>query len=558
MQTKKLLILTFICFGLVFSSCETLLEPEPENYFNEDMLLTDMPFAEGLLLNGLHIGGFPANESAATDDAVSNQNGNAYRRMATGEWSSQFDPMSNWSDSYKKILYLNTFLNIVDDVQWSWTSEKRDKYFRERFTGEAHGLRAWHNFNLLRNHAGRAADGTLLGYVMVEKPIDKNDDWKKSRSTFEACVQQIYADIDKGIEMLPMDYVNTGDADYDVVYGRQNHGRVTARILMGLKSRVALHVASQAYDPTVEKWEFAADASAALLKTINGVAGLSNTGHRWYNNAADKEIIWRKDIQNINSWERDNYPPSMFGNGRINPTQNLVDAFPMRNGYPISHPNSNYNPANPYLQRDQRLAEYIVYNGNRLGTETVQTTTANIPDGLNQSTNATRTGYYLKKFMHPQVNLAPEVNSTRPHFHTLLRYTEIFLNYAEAANEAWGPTGDPRGNGFTAASIMGAIRKRGGTTQPDAYLNSISSKEQMRDLIRNERRIELSFEGFRFWDLRRWNLDLSETAKGMSITDNEHSVINVEERGYKDHMIYGPIPYMEILRNDQLIQNAGW
>ncbi len=557
MQTKKLIILTFIFSGFFISSCESLLSPEPENYFTEEMLKTDMPFAEGLLLNALQIGNFTANESAATDNAVSNLNGNIYRRMATGEWSSQFNPVSTWNDSYNSIYYINQFLNIVDDVTWSWQSAARDTFFRERFTGEAHGLRAWHSFNLLRNHGGRAADGSLLGYVIVDQSVDKDTEWKLPRSSFEACVQQIYDDIQKGIELLPMDYQDTGEPDYDVVFGKQNNGRVTSRILMALKSRVSLHVASQAYDPSVEKWEFAADVAAELLNTINGVSGLSSSGHKWYLNANDKEIIWRKDVQNINSWERDNYPPSLYGNGRVNPSQNLVDAFPMKNGYPISHQESNYDLMNPYSQRDPRLTEYIVYNGNRVGPENVQIITG-VVDGTNQSTNATRTGYYLKKFMHPQVNLAPEVNSTRPHFNTLLRYTEVFLNYAEAANEAWGPTGDPRGYGLTATSVIAAIRKRGGITQPDAYLNSITSKEEMRELIRNERRIELSFEGFRFWDLRRWNLDLTDTAKGIIITDNNHSIVNVEERDYEQHMIYGPVPYLEILRNELLIQNAGW
>ena len=140
----------------------------------------------------------------------------------------------------------------------------------------------------------------------------------------------------------------------------------------------------------------------------------------------------------------------------------------------------------------------------------------------------------------------------------MLRYTELFLNYAEAANEAWGPSADPRGNGFTATSIIQAIRNRAGITQPDAYLATITTKEQMRELIRNERRIELCFEGFRFWDLRRWNLPLTETAKGMSITNNVYTIIDVEARAYQPYMKYGPIPNLEILKNRNLVQNEGW
>ena len=80
----------------------------------------------------------------------------------------------------------------------------------------------------------------------------------------------------------------------------------------------------------------------------------------------------------------------------------------------------------------------------------------------------------------------------------------------------------------------------------------------MRDLIRNERRIELCFEGYRFWDLRRWNQSLTESAKGVDITNNVYNLINVEERVYLPYKNFGPIPYIELLRNKQLIQNQGW
>ncbi|MDE5665457.1 MAG: RagB/SusD family nutrient uptake outer membrane protein, partial [Duncaniella sp.] len=63
----------------------------------------------------------------------------------------------------------------------------------------------------------------------------------------------------------------------------------------------------------------------------------------------------------------------------------------------------------------------------------------------------------------------------------------------------------------------------------------------------------------RFWDLRRWKAELNETATGMSISGNASSVIDVEKRNYnKDYMFYGPIPYSEVLKFSELIQNKGW
>ena len=148
--------------------------------------------------------------------------------------------------------------------------------------------------------------------------------------------------------------------------------------------------------------------------------------------------------------------------------------------------------------------------------------------------------------------------STARHFYTMFRYTEIFLNYAEAANEAWGPDLDPMGYGFTPRTIIAAIRKRGGIPAADPYLASITTQADMRELIRNERRIELCFEGFRFWDIRRWNLNLDETVKGISIAGGVPSIIDVEGRLYQPFMKYGPIPYQETLKSNLTLQNEGW
>ena len=132
----------------------------------------------------------------------------------------------------------------------------------------------------------------------------------------------------------------------------------------------------------------------------------------------------------------------------------------------------------------------------------------------------------------------------------------MFLIYAEAANEAWGPDGMGT-YGFSARNVIAAIRKRAGITQPDNYLASVTNKDDMRKLIHNERRLELSFEGLRFWDLRRWKENLNETVKGMIININVYNVVPVENRQYADYMYYGPIPLSEVLKTN-LQQNKGW
>lgn len=143
-----------------------------------------------------------------------------------------------------------------------------------------------------------------------------------------------------------------------------------------------------------------------------------------------------------------------------------------------------------------------------------------------------------------------------------MRYTEMFLNYAEAANEAWGPRGNG-GHGYSAYDVIKAIRQRAGVSGVlgDAYLDECAGDpDKMRALIRNERRLELCFESFRFWDLRRWKAPLNETVGGMdSRNGNEYTRIpSVESRSYADHMYYGPIPQSEILKFSNLIQNKDW
>ncbi len=253
-----------------------------------------------------------------------------------------------------------------------------------------------------------------------------------------------------------------------------------------------------------------------------------------------------------------NFPPSLFGNGRINPSQNLVDAFPMANGYPISDvENSKYDPTKPYNGRDPRLALYIVFDGSKMKNTTIQTGTGGGDNALDATQKSTRTGYYLRKLLREEVNANPSSPSNQQHYQTHIRYTELYLNYAEAANEAWGPDGKGP-NTISAKEVIAAIRKRAGITQPDNYLNSISSKDEMRNLIRNERRIELCFEDFWFWDLRRWKLDLTVPAKGVRIDGSNYTYFNVEDRSYDNsYMHYGPIPDKEVIKFN-LIQNKGW
>ena len=170
----------------------------------------------------------------------------------------------------------------------------------------------------------------------------------------------------------------------------------------------------------------------------------------------------------------------------------------------------------------------------------------------------------MRKHLRFDCNLDPNYNTQQRHYSARIRYTEIFLDYAEAANEAWGPKGTGS-FGFSAYDVIKAIRTRAGVgvDNGDPYLEACAnSQDQMRELIRNERRLELCFENIRFYDLRRWNANLTEAAQGVNITRAAngrltYTPIQVEERSYQPYMVYGPIPYNDVL-NFGFIQNQGW
>ena len=583
-------IIYFAC-ALLLISCADMFEPKNENVSVFDRVYKDPGFAEGVLVSAYTR--IPTNSlsfnDVATDDAVTNDqdgsittqivNYNNHRKMATGEWSALFNPVNRWDNCNAAMIYLDQFINIIDSVEWKWSNPEIRSLYQKRFKGEAYAMKGVIQYYLLESVAGYGESGQLLGIPFYKHASDFNI----PRATFHESVNQIYSDFNKALEYLTMDdYKNISSAselpptyagvnidNYNDVFGKELNQRISGRIVKAFKARLALLAASPAFASDPALWADAAKYAGEVLETISGVPGLDPNGHKFYEAALvnainlgsgvdQKEIIWRRNITETNTRETDNFPPSLFGNGRVNPTQNLVDAFPMANGYPIADQASGYKGDTPYASRDPRLGLYIVYNGSKYKGADIYTGVGgkeNRRDSI--PGKSTRTGYYLKKLLREDVSLNPTGKTTAKHYEVHMRYTELFLIFAEAANEAWGPDG--KGSfSFSAKDVIGAIRKRAGIVQPDNYLASITSKEQMRELIRNERRLELCFEGSRFYDLRRWKANLTEPAKGVNIDGSKMDVVNVENREYKDYMYYGPIPNSETTKFSALEQNKGW
>ena len=607
MKTKN--ILFYLIGILLFSSCDDMFEPAKENTRQLETLIQETDYVYGLLIYGYNRLPYirVTTTDVATDDAVTNVAGDAYKSMAQGTWTSDNNPMTQWDACKDGIQYVNYFLKYVNDVNWAQSAKSKQQMFIDRLTGEALGLRAIFYYHLLVAHAGYDNDGNLLGVPLLTEPEDGSSDYNQPRAPFADCVKQIFSDCDQAASLLPDEYKDLDDIEnitknkkkymdlgvqltgYNLVFGNMARNLVSGKIVEAVKAQTALLAASPAYrsQSGVSSAE-AAKICADVLKNVE----FDENGNHWYNDVTKlsssasvmPEILWRADWDKAScAQETDNFPPSQNGHGKINPTQNLVDAFPMANGYPITDSRSGYDANDPYANRDPRFEDDIIHDGSIFKGATIITGTygdLKNKDNINNSgSEHSLTGYYMKKLLRDDAG--PSAGSisgaNQPHIFPRIRYTELYLAYAETANDAWGPKTDGAGLGLSAYDVIKMIRKRGGIGkdangdyQGDPYLDECAGDQaKMRDLIRNERRIELCFENKRFWDIRRWQLPLAETAKGVQVDiidatgsavpgNLKYIILNVEPRQFESYQNFGPIPNSEVLQWSELKQNKGW
>jgi len=238
----------------------------------------------------------------------------------------------------------------------------------------------------------------------------------------------------------------------------------------------------------------------------------------------------------------------------------------MINGYPIDHPTGNmgYTDQHMYTFRDKRLYMTVLYDGfNFINADSTRSVLIETREGGNcmpgapnvTESNSTRTGYFLRKWLDTETSLIEGQTQGSHYYNVIFRKGELFLNFAEAAYYAYG--WEDANLGFTAKQALQEVRRRAGIIG-DGFIDEVSGDEII-ELIKNERRIELCFEGHRFWDLRRWKENLNEPIQGVEI----NKIGTISRRTlltpvYKDYMYYLPIPNDEILKTEKIVQNAGW
>ncbi len=569
---------------LFFTACDDILDPELDGTLNEDAVWSNTRLAFGVLdkaYNNLpdgynRISG--AMLATATDDAVCADPLSNIHSFNDGTWS-PFNVIENvWGKNYEGIRTANYFLENIDALQLPkeptalGTSESLYNQ-RERMKGEARFLRALFYFELVKRYGG---------VPLTYKTLTPEEAANLPRSTADTCFEFIFKQCDSAAAMLPRKY-----GSQPVVVGfndAKDIGRATVGAAMALKSKAMLYWASPLFNPNndLSRWEQAAETSKAVIDlTLNNdgsggkLYGLPkfnsqvNLSTLFSTNALlpqyHEEIIFSTRYDDNTTVERQNGPISFSAKGLTNPTQNLVDAFPMKNGKAITDPTSGYDPENPYTNRDPRLAMTVLTNGSQLELNdriAEIETFAGGNDGPEAYPNASQTSYYLQKFLMPQAVWEGRlVAVTRTWI--LFRLGEIFLNYAEARNEAVGPDAD-------VVFALRTLRFRAGISK--AYVPTGMSQDEMRQFIQNERRIEMAFEDQRFFDIRRWKLLDNPTEheaflniRGVEITKDTggnltyNSEKTVEQRVFNTNNMYlYPIPDTELLKSNVLEQNPGW
>ena len=540
-------------------SCNDFLDREEDSFIDKTATFDSynrtkqyLTYAYSLLPEGLNRFSGDALLGAATDDACFAIESSNIQQFNNGSWNALNNPDNVWDRYFAGIAKCCTLLENSNHVNLDISRldpAKRVEYENNlkdirMWRAEAHFLRAYFNFELLKRY------GPI---PIIKSTLDINKDYSDTpRPTMKEVVEFIANDCDMAADSLELTpWRNMNDA----------FGRATKGAALALKSRLLLYAASPLYvdfgdideankpsDATL--WKAAADAAKAVID-LNQYELASAYDDLFKNDFQNKEYIFVRRYPSNSDFEKSNFPVSYGGKGGTNPSQNLIDDYEMLDGTAFDW-NDPVKAAHPFENRDERLLATVLMNGVLFKGKRVAT----YPGGADAmpNPNATKTGYYLRKFLNENVNIQTGGGSDG-HVVPLFRLAEIYLNYAEALNE-YDPTNPD------IAVYLNKIRER--VSLPD--VPSGLTQEQMRTLIHHERRVELAFEEHRFWDVRRWKVassTLGAPVKGVKITQDDagnftYSPVQVEQRVFQPKMYWYPIPQSEVLKLHHWEQNKGW
>lgn len=569
-MTKKFTFAAPVCLCLgmiILASCgkKNFLDQTETTNLNEQTVFTDSARTVAFLTNIYLDIGFAESATrfgnggldAASDEAEPQKSATVTTsiQFATGTVNPSIISADAWNTPYKNIRKANQLLKHLPGAPIP-------VHIRNAMAGEARFLRAWYYAILLKHYGGVPLLGDSVYAVSDKIPAVRN--------TYKECVDYIVSECDAVAGSLPL------------VRIREDYGRASGGAALALKARVLLFAASPLFngggiesgnavaaypgaDP--ERWKLAADAAFAVMDKAAYSLNEDNTTARGY--GFYKLFTLRLNTEYIlanmqggnreleSAWQ----PPSRNGAKGGFPYQELVNAFGMANGKAITDPTSGYNGSDPYTGRDPRLAYSVIRDQMPLIQNTGLKEPVLIylgPDGKGVSQDAvhagTPTGYYTNKMLDENIaaNFIHGSNRCFP----LMRFAEVLLNFAEASNEYAGPSPE-------VYNAVEQVRKRAGLLPYE--LPATLTKEMMRDVIHSERRVELAFEGHRFWDVRRWKIaEQTDNMQmnGMEITRNggvaTYRIFPVRKHNFRKAMYLWAIPQGETAKSPELKQNPSW
>lgn len=581
---KKYQYILIVLVSLAFNSCEdldrefitTIQREEIETSFENVRSLLNSIYSE--LPDGLTPIDGAAMMAAASDEAEFSLETNDVQNFNTGSWNAISNPDLVWGKYYFGIRKVNQFLVSTDKInldRWKLNPAADQQIIYQqnlaeiaRWEYEARFLRAYFYFELVKRYGG---------VPLLTTSLALGDDFSQyKRNTLEECINFITTECDIAAANLPLNtstipYVNGNDL-----------GRVTKLSALALKSRVLLYAASDLFNtpswaagysnPELislpagnrnDRWKVASDAAKIVIDA--GVPALGAYKALFNTNSNAEIILARTNSGRSNAFEKINAPIGFnTATGGNAPSQDLVDAYEVRVGTGSTATAVPFNwsdptmAANPYANRDPRLALSVVLNNTAFGTpvRSVQLWEGG-RDGK-PILNASKTGYYLRKYQFESFNLINNVDGVKSWI--LFRYPEMYLNYAEALNE-WSP-----GNPDIKINYDRA-RSRTGIGMPG--LPTGLSQAEVRQRIRNEKRVEFAFEDHRFWDVRRWMQGpefFGKALRGVRVistnptnTTFSYTPIVVENRTFDAKMYLYPIPQSDLnISKGGVIQNPLW
>jgi hypothetical protein len=543
-------IITILLAAMTGLSCHKVLDLEPQNAFSQQTVWSDANLAltyvnqiyrDGVL--AFKDGGF--GWGAQTDELFSNfgwcHETQYVQGQATPDNQGSSTPVNYsstlnfWPVLYGTVKEANLFFENIGQVDTTANGA-----LISRMKGEVYFLRALTYFELLKRFGG---------VPLVTKVYNTSDkDFNAARSSYDETVAFILADIGKAVPLLPLSYSNNGDM-----------GRATVGAALALKSRLLLYQASPYYNTSndVTKWKAAQDAAKAVIDMPQyQLYATASTYEKIFTDFFNPEVIFGRmfsgSVQEdrYNTVYRDLSPNGYNGYSAYNVLENMVEDFEMADGTGFSWSNPA-QAANPYANRDPRFYADILYNGAPFQGRGAQFYEGGLDSKESSLSpwNASKTGYTIRKMVDESFNFNVQPYSTSQWI--VFRLSEMYLNYAEASAQL--------GNIAEGLKYLNLIRERAG--MPD---QTASGSSDLLTKIQHERRIELCFEGHRYFDIRRWGIAETGSKNGLGIiitptspanTSFTYKVDTMEKRVWVPSGYYYPIPRTEIQKDPAITQN---